>query len=47
MMYFERIEKRLEIATDFINALKAQATKNNQTELIKQIDSCLQQIKNI
>lgn len=44
---FERTEAKFEIAQDFIKRLRVWAVNNNQAGLIKQIDSCTQEIKDI
>lgn len=47
LKYFERIEKKLEVATSFINNLRDYAIKSNKPNLLKSIDRCLQEIKKI
>lgn len=47
LLYFERIEKKLEVATSFINNLRDFAIKNNKQNLLKSIDKCLEEIKKI
>ena len=47
LKYFERIEKKLEVATSFINNLRDYAIRSNKPNLLKSIDRCLQEIKKI
>lgn len=47
MLLYERTEKKLEIALNFIKNLRKYAKEKEKTKLINSIDKCLAKIKEI
>ena len=47
MLLFERNEKKLEIALDYLKKLEDFALKNKKYTLLKSVQNCLKRIKEI